>query len=119
TDQSDQMPSWANWGATTVDLGAPGNNIYSTLRNASYGYINGSSMSAAEVSGAAALILSAGYQSVTALKADILNNVDPIPGLAGRVRTGGRLDICKALPGCTQAPPPTTFGTTNVGANSD
>jgi hypothetical protein len=100
TDQNDQMPNWANYGASTVDMGAPGNNIYSTLRNASYGYISGSSMSAAEVSGAAALILSVGYQSVTALKANILNNVDPISALSGRVRTGGRLDICRALPGC-------------------
>src|SRR5579863_6364759 len=101
TDQNDQMPSWANWGPNTVDLAAPGNNIYSTLRGASYGYISGSSMSAAEVSGAAALILSAGYQTVTQLKADILNNVDPLPSLSGRVRTGGILDICKAIPGCT------------------
>ena len=86
-------------------MAAPGNNIYSTLRGASYGYISGSSMSAAEVSGAAALILSAGYQTVTQLKADILNNVDPLPSLSGRVRTGGRLDICKAMPGCTRRRP--------------
>ncbi len=41
--------------------------------------------------------------STTELKADILNNVDPLASLAGLVRTGGRLDICKALPGCTPA----------------
>jgi subtilisin family serine protease len=105
SDQNDKLPSWANWGPHTVDLAAPGANIYSTLRSNNYGYISGSSMSAAEVSGAAALILSVGYQSATALKADILNNVDPIPALAGKVRTGGRLDICKALPGCTTTPP--------------
>src|SRR5581483_11974876 len=97
TDQNDQLPSWANYGAQSVDMAAPGDNIYSTLRSSKYGYISGSSMSAAEVSGAAALILSAGDQSVSALKADILNGVDPLPALAGRVRTGGRLDIRKAL----------------------
>jgi subtilisin family serine protease len=103
SDQNDQLPSWANYGANSVDLAAPGAGIYSTLSGAKYGYIDGSSMATAEVSGAAALILSVGYQSATALKADILNNVDPIPGLAGKVRTGGRLDICKALPGCPTA----------------
>ncbi len=107
SDQNDQLPSWANYGPGTVDLAAPGVNIYSTLRSGTYGYISGASMSAAEVSGAAALILSASNMSATALKADILNNVDPIKALSGLVRTGGRLDICKAMPGCTTNPPPT------------
>jgi subtilisin family serine protease len=105
SDEHDQIPFWANYGPGSVDLAAPGQDIYSTLRGGTYGYINGSSMAAAEVSGAAALILSVGYQSATALKADILNNVDPIPALSGKVRTGGRLDICKALPGCSTTPP--------------
>ena len=55
------------------------------------------------------------------LKADILNNVDPIPALNGVVRTGGILDICKAMPGCrsrradevTRSPP--ISGTAQVG----
>ncbi|MGH2871337.1 MAG: S8 family serine peptidase, partial [Solirubrobacteraceae bacterium] len=107
TDQSDQLPSYANWGANTVDLAAPGDNIYSTLRNGGYGYISGGSMAAAAVSGAAALILSSDPMSATALKADILDSVDPLPSLSGLVRSGGRLDICKAIPACAdQSPPP-------------
>jgi hypothetical protein len=102
TDQNDQLPSWANWGATKVDLGAPGESIYSTLRNGTYGYINGGSMAAAQVSGAAALILSTGDLSTTNLQADILNNTDPIPALTGKTRTGGRLNICKAIPTCLE-----------------
>jgi serine protease len=102
TDQNDQLPSWANWGATKVDLGAPGQSIYSTLRNNTYGYINGGSMASAQVSGAAALVLSTGDMSTTNLKADILNNVDPIPALSGKTRTGRRLDICKAIPTCLE-----------------
>ncbi len=108
TDQSDQLPSYANWGVNTVDLAAPGDNISSTLRNGGYGYISGGSMASATVSGAAALILSADDMSTTALKADILDNVDPLPSLSGLVRTGGRLDVCKAIPACAtgaQAPP--------------
>jgi thermitase len=111
SDQKDRLPSWANYGPNTVDLAAPGNNIYSTLRNDTYGYVKGSSMASAEVSGAAALILSSGYRSATALKADILDNVDVLPSLSGRVRTGGRLNVCQALPAC--------FGKMTVGANSE
>src|SRR3954449_944017 len=96
SDQSDHLPSWANYGAKSVDLAAPGDNIYSTLRNGTYGYVSGGSMASPQVAGAAALILATGYQSATALKTRILDNVDVVPSLAGLVRTGGRLDICKA-----------------------
>jgi thermitase len=120
SNQNDALPSWANYGVATVDLAAPGNNIYSTLRNGTYGYISGGSMASPQVAGAAALILSTAYFSATDLKADILNNVDPIPALSGLVRTGGRLDICKAIAACVlPPPPPPTFGTTSVGASSD
>ncbi len=120
SDQNDQLPTWANYGPSTVDMAAPGYDIYSTLRNASYGYISGGSMAAAQVSGAAALILSVDPMSTSALKADILNNVDQVPALNGLVRTGGTLDVCKAIPGCTRAVPalvsaPTVSGTAKIG----
>jgi len=119
SDSSDQLPSWANYGATTVDLAAPGDNIYSTLRNGAYGYVSGASMASPQVAGAAALILSQGYRSASALRSALLDNVDPLPSLAGRVRTGGRLDVCLALTGCATPPPTATFGTTSVGAAAD
>jgi hypothetical protein len=55
-------------------------------------------MAAAQVSGAAALILSA-QPSLSAgeLKSDILGAVDPLPSLTGRVISGGRLDVASAL----------------------
>jgi hypothetical protein len=109
TDHNDQIPTWANWGAG-VDLAAPGASIYSTLRGGGYGYLSGGSMAAAQVSGAAALILSvAPNLTAEQLKADILNNVDQLPSLQGKVESSGRLDVCKAVPGCEPppAPPPT------------
>lgn len=111
SDQNDQLPTWANFGAATVDLAAPGANIYSTLRNGRYGYVSGGSMASPQVAGTAALILAGGDQSAVALKARILDHVDPLPALAGRVRSGGRLDVCAALPDCvgslpSPSPPP-------------
>jgi Subtilase family len=106
SDGNDQLPSWANYGPHTVDLAAPGVSIYSTFRGGTYGYLTGSSMAAPQVSGAAALILSkVPTLSAAALKGDILQNVDHLPQLAGKVITGGRLDVCKAMPGCAGAVP--------------
>ncbi len=103
SDQNDQLWSSSDYGLSSVDLAAPGVNIYSTLRSTNYGYISGTSMSASQVSGAAALILSKGYQPVATLKSTILNNVDVLPSLTSFVRTGGRLNVCKAVPGCMTA----------------
>jgi subtilisin family serine protease len=105
SNQNDQLWSSSNYGAGTVDLAAPGVNILSTLRNGAYGLISGCSMSAAEVSGAAALVLSTGYQSVTSLKATLLSGVDLLPAFTSTTRTGGRLNICKAIRGCAAYPP--------------
>lgn len=99
SDQNDALAGFSNYGVTTVKLAAPGVNIYSTVRQG-YGFIDGSSMSAAQVSGAAALILSRGNRPVANLRETILSNVDADPALTGYVATGGRLNICKAIPGC-------------------
>ncbi len=107
SDDDDRLPNWANYGPNTVDLAAPGVSVYSTLRGPEeYGYLSGGSMAAPQVAGAAALILSVDPTlSATELKADILNNVDRLPSLADKVITGGRLDVCKALPGCERVAP--------------
>src|ERR1700737_4178747 len=109
TNNKDELPSWANYGSKTVQLRAPGQSIYSPLRGNSYGYLSGGSMASPQVAGAAALILSANEKMSTAeLKTDLEKNVDKLPSLEGKVITGGRLDVCKALPGCTPPPPPPT-----------
>jgi hypothetical protein len=106
SNNRDELPSWANYGPHTVDLAAPGVSIYSTMRGGGYGYLSGGSMASPHVAGAAALILSAQPTLTPAdLKARILAGVDILPTLAGRVISGGRLDICKALPGCADEPP--------------
>ena len=104
TDSNDALPSWSNYGLTSVDLAAPGVSIYSTVRNGRYGTMSGTSMATPHVSGAAALILSAvacnGLNSA-GVKNLILNNVDPVSSLAGKAVTGGRLNVARAIAGCS------------------
>jgi len=100
TDQRDQLASFSNFGAASVDLAAPGNNIFTTNLGGGYVINKGTSFAAPLVAGSAALVLSVQNMSATALKADIVATVDPLPSLAGKVRSGGRLDLCNALPGC-------------------
>jgi subtilisin family serine protease len=100
TEQHDRLAGFSNWGATTVDLAAPGQNIFTTSLGGGYGYTKGTSFAAPLVAGAAALTLSVQDMSSTALKTRILGGVDPLSSLVGKVRTGGRLDLCKTVPGC-------------------
>jgi hypothetical protein len=108
SDNNDQLPTWANYGPHTVDLAAPGASIYSTLREGSYGYLSGGSMAAPQVAGAAALILSVDpILTPQELKSRILASVTPVRALAGKLISGGILNVCKAMPGCektAQAP---------------
>lgn len=115
---SDTLAGFANRGASTVDLAAPGENIWSTLRGGTYGYVSGSSMAAAQVSGAAALVLAHQDLTVLGVKAALLQGADAVPGLTGLVRTGGRLDLCRAVGGCA-APVVRQVGTTAVGQSVD
>jgi len=100
TDASDGKAGFSSFGATTVHLGAPGVSILSTEPGNTYGYKNGTSMASPHVAGAAAVILAAnpGMTNVQ-IKDRILNNVDPIPSMAGITITGGRLNLNNALIG--------------------
>jgi subtilisin family serine protease len=109
TDSADALASFSSYGASTVDLGAPGVSILSTARGGTYATYSGTSMATPHVSGAALLVLSRCNLDTAHLKADLLGSVDPAPGLSGKTVTGGRLNVEQALAACS-APPraPTT-----------
>ena len=89
-----------NFGANTVHLGAPGVDIFSTWGSSDASYINnsGTSMATPMVSGAMAL-LRVRFPCAThqQLIARLLATVDPLPSLAGRCTSGGRLNLARAL----------------------
>ena len=91
-NQNNKKWAYSNYGATKVDLFAPGDGIYSTYPN-NYKYDSGTSMAAPHVTGVAALLLSR-YPDMSAgvLKASILEGVDKLPDLSGLCVTGGKLN---------------------------
>jgi subtilisin family serine protease len=98
TDRRDAMASFSNFGSTSVDLGAPGASIVSTVPDSTYASYSGTSMAAPHVSGVAALAVSVDPTlTVSQLKEALLASVDRIPSLAGRTVTGGRLNAAKTL----------------------
>jgi subtilisin family serine protease len=92
------MSSFSNYGAKSVDIGAPGSGIYSTLPDNKYGAYSGTSMATPHVAGAVALYAATkpGSSAVT-IKAAILNSTVPTSSLSNKTVTGGRLDAFGAL----------------------
>ncbi len=97
TDNHGNLTSFSNFGASGVDLAAPGLFINSTLPGSTYGSRDGTSQATPHVAGAAALLLSRCALTTSALKAALLNNTDPDSTLTGKVATGGRLNVDTAL----------------------
>ncbi|GEP43176.1 hypothetical protein BGE01nite_24670 [Brevifollis gellanilyticus] len=98
TTRTDGLASFSNFGATKVDLAAPGNEIYSTLPGGTYGSKDGTSMAAPYVTGACALLKS--YKPALThlqLRELVMNTVNPLASLTGKCVTGGRLNVYNAM----------------------
>ena len=98
SDSTDAKAPFSNYGLVAVDIAAPGVGIQSTVPPTSYSFSSGTSMAGPHVAGAAALL--AAYNpslSAASLKASLLNSVDVLGPWAGIVKTGGRLNVDRAL----------------------
>jgi large repetitive protein len=98
SDHKDVLASFSNYGAATVDLAAPGVSIYSTSPGNGYRSLSGTSMACPHVAGACALIKAARpAMNWSDIKAAVLNNVDGVAGMTGKVLKNGRLNVARSL----------------------
>ena len=98
TDRDDQLASFSNYGANSVDIAAPGVAILSTTPGNNYESWNGTSMAAPHVAGAIALLAANHTQTSVSDRIELLlSSVDTLDSLSGKVATGGRLNIQSAL----------------------
>jgi subtilisin family serine protease len=97
TDKNDNISWFSNYGAKSVDIFAPGEDL-PYLDNGEYKLGSGTSFAVPHVVGVAALIKSK-YPKLTAtqIKYSITNNVYSIKALEGLCITGGRLSAYKAM----------------------
>ena len=100
TDNRDLLSGFSNYGATTVDLAAPGSSILSTVVGGGYSSFSGTSMASPHVAGAAVLVLSECALDTAGLKNALFAGVDVIPSLTGEVSTAGRLNVDRAVRTC-------------------
>jgi subtilisin family serine protease len=108
-DVNNNLGPFSNWGARTVDIGAPGVAVYSTTVGSHYSDTvidmygikatwDGTSMACPHVAGAAALYLSAHPgATVKEIKDALINSATPLPNLAGKTVSGGKLNVEKLM----------------------
>lgn len=101
------LSSFSSYGATTVDLGAPGSGIWSSVPTDSYASYSGTSMATPHVTGAIALYSSYNTAAGASARRDaVLGNSIATASLAGKTVTGGRLSLDGLFGGSTEPPPP-------------
>ncbi len=121
TTRQDTLAPFSDYGATSVDIAAPGVAIVSTYATTDTKYVvlSGTSLATPYVTGSMALLMTRfpadGYLS---LIQRLYRAVDPLPALAGKCTTGGRLDLATALGGrlsvASVSVPEGDSGTTDV-----
>lgn len=109
TNARDKRASNAAYGKKSVDIAAPGVLILSTIPEAGYGYLSGTSMSTPHVSGAIGLLYAAPCANLAFLartnpgnaalyvKQLLLDWVDPLPDFDTITTSGGRLDVGNSI----------------------
>ena len=97
TTSSDELSSTSHYGATSVDIAAPGTGIYSTIPTSSYGTMSGTSMATPMVASAVAVMRAVNPNiSAKEIKETLCSSSDKLSALTGKVISGGRLrQLCR------------------------
>lgn len=97
-DPNQQVLASSNYGARTVDIAAPGQNILSLLPNNAYGYMTGTSQATAFVTGAAVLVMARkGITDPEQVKRYIIATGDADEKLMNKTISYRRLNLFKAV----------------------
>ena len=94
---------YSNYGPLGIDIAAQGRDVWSSLPGNRYGKMSGTSMSAANVTGAAAAVLSYEEMDAASLKARLTYASDKLSNLCNKVKAGNRLNLQNALAGTAGA----------------
>jgi len=119
TDHNDIYAGFSNYGATTVDLAAPGVGTLSTWVDGGYATISGTSMATPHVAGAAALVWSTNSSlTPVQVKDRIMINADPLPSQSKQTITNARLNVFNIVPGEDDPIPPSQVNDLSVSDTS-
>jgi serine protease len=103
------IKSVAGFGRNTIDLGAPGENVFTTNTNDRYNSTSGTSFASPLVAGSIALLYSASClhisdiarvspsEAALLIRSYIVNGVDRILALANNTKSGGRLNVYNSI----------------------
>jgi serine protease len=107
TDNTDALSYFSNYGATTVDIGAPGSDVFSTWKyncvfgtdcGYDYAWLSGTSMATPHVSAVAALVFGRHPDwSYGQVRDRVFNTARPVAALDGITATGGVVNVSAAL----------------------
>ena len=121
SNQFDALTSFSHFGATSVDIAAPGNAILSTIPGNTYDSFSGTSMAAPQVSGAAALLWTQNPNlTVQQVKNLLMTNGDIVTGYADKILSQRRLNVGNSMQSLISGDvtPPGTVGSFHINSQN-
>jgi serine protease len=131
--RADQKADNAAWGATTIDLGAYGRDVFTARAGNTYGTFSGTSFAAPQVSGAIGLLYAAPCNNIAAMaranpgatalwvKSQLLGSTTANASLQNITVTGGRLNLFRLIQDyedqCADCIPPFALSADEVSGN--